>query len=307
MPPAISCMSTYAPPKSSRRISTTELCMSASRKLTTVKYSIAPRDQPFAAQELVERVVVVLGDDPVPAGLPVALDHRPQVADGRLPQLVRVAPALALGEHEREARRVGVGLRLGHPPAAEVDEGLGVAHHERAQRQPEQLAVAQREVVGARDAHAARLGVEPGRERAQRVDPPADAALCLEDGDLVALPLQLERRDEPRQPGPDDDDALGPVRPPVEALAGRLEQLGIDRRRDRRHLVGRRHIGDRGRSRPGQAHCSSATGSSSRMPAWMPAAFFTADVIAPSIQRRARRSAASPANQIRPTGRTMSS
>ena len=48
MPPAISCMSTYAPPRSSRRISTSELCMSASRKLMTVKYSIAPLDQPLA-------------------------------------------------------------------------------------------------------------------------------------------------------------------------------------------------------------------------------------------------------------------
>lgn len=63
---------------------------------------------------------------------------------------------------------------------------------------------------------------------------------------------------------------------------------------DRRRAPGRR------RSYPG-------AGSSSRMPAWIAQAFLTAAAIAPSIQRRPRRSQASLANQIRPAGRTTSS
>ena len=55
---------------------------------------------------------------------------------------------------------------------------------------------------------AAGLGVQAGRERAQRVDAAADPVLRLEHDDVVALALQLERRDEPRQPATDDHDPL---------------------------------------------------------------------------------------------------
>ena len=48
------------------------------------------------------------------------------------------------------------------PPMS--DEALRIAHHEGSQLEAEQVAVRERQVVGARDAHAAGLGVEAGRE-----------------------------------------------------------------------------------------------------------------------------------------------
>lgn len=62
--------------------------------------------------------------------------------------------------------------------------------------------------MGARDAHAAGFRVQAGREVAKRVDPATDPVLALEDDDVVALTLQLERGDEAGQPRPDDDDAF---------------------------------------------------------------------------------------------------
>ena len=58
------------------------------------------------AQELVERVLVVLADDVVPGRRALALDQRPEVADRRLPQLVGGPPALVVVEHERQPARV---------------------------------------------------------------------------------------------------------------------------------------------------------------------------------------------------------
>ncbi len=153
--------------------------------------------------------------------------------------------------------------------------------------------------MGPRDAHPAGLGVQPGRERrAQGVDPPAEAVLGLEHGDPVPLALELEGGHEPGEAGPHDHHALAPGGAAVEPLDHGVEDLGVDRcgvgRRVSRGLV--------------VAHWRpSATGISSRIPAWMAYAFLTAASMAPSIQRRARRSQASLANQIRPTGRTMSS
>ena len=76
---------------------------------------------------------------------------------------------------------------------------LGIAHHERPELQAEQVAVGQRQVVGARDAHAAGFGVQAGGEVAQGVDAAADPMLGLEDQGLVALAAKLEGRDEARQ------------------------------------------------------------------------------------------------------------
>ena len=183
------------------------------------------------AQELVQRVLVVVAHDLVPGGVALGLDHRAEVADGLLPQLVRGPAALGLGQIERQARGVRVRLRHRHPLAADVDQALRVAHHERAHRQPELVAVRERQVVGARDAHGARLGVQPRREGAQRVDPAADPVLGLEHDDLVALALELVRRDQAGQPRADDHD-------PLRRTGTRLEPaLG-----DRPHVRGQRRL-----------------------------------------------------------------
>ena len=163
----------------------------------------------------------------VPRGIAVALDHLAQLADRGLPHVIGRAATLRFGDLERQSRRVGVGLRQGHALPADVDQALGIAHHERTQRQLEQLAVAQRQVVNSRDAHATGLGVEPGRERAQRVDPPADAVLCLEDDDFVALPFQLVTRHEPGKTTTDDHDPFARTGAPLKSLA-----------RDRQHIGG---------------------------------------------------------------------
>ena len=152
--------------------------------------------------------------------------------------------------------------------------------------------------MGARDPHAAGLGVEAGRERGpQRVDPAADAVLGLQQRHPVALALQLEGGHQAGQPGADDDHPLRRLRAGLQAGIRRRENLRVDRGRVGRYLVGQ-DVGHPG---------SLPVGSSPRMPAWMANAFLTAAAIAPSIQRRARWSQASFANQIRPTGRTMSS
>ena len=95
---------------------------------------------------------------------------------------------------------------------------LGIAHHERPQLEPEQVAVGQRQVVDARDAHRARLGVQPGREVADRLDAAADAVLRLEDQRLVALPLELERGDQTGDAAADDDHPLARLRQRFQTL-----------------------------------------------------------------------------------------
>ncbi len=60
--------------------------------------------------------------------------------------------------------------------------------------QAEQVAIGQRQVVDARDAHRAGLGVQARSEVADGVDAAADTVLCLEDERLVALPPELESR-----------------------------------------------------------------------------------------------------------------
>ena len=132
--------------------------------------------------------------------------------------------------------------------------------------------------MGPRDAHAARLRVQPGRERlAKRVDPATDAVLRLQHGHPVALALELEGRHEARQPGADDDDAPGGLVASLEALLGGLEQLRVDRRRVRGQLVRRDLAGSerlllQGRDGPALAlghACSPAAGSASRSPVWI--------------------------------------
>ncbi len=196
---------------------------------------MAPSLQPFSRRNSYGGLVV-LADDLRPRRLALVLDHRPQVTDGRLPQLIGGPATLVVGQGEGQARWLRVGLRHRHALAVEVDEAVGVAHHERPQGQVEEPAVLQRQVVGARDAHAARLGVEARREAAHRVDAAADPVAGLQDGDVVALPLEFIGSDEAGQPGADDDD---PARRP-----GPLAQPGLGhgerRRRRRRGLVGGR-------------------------------------------------------------------
>ena len=118
-----------------------------------------------------------------------------------------------------------------------MDERFRIAHDERAELEAEQVAVPKGEIVSARDAHPAGLGVEPGRERAEGVDPAADPVLGLEDGHIVALALQFEGRHQTGQAGTDDDDPLGRAGSPVEAGIRGGEHLRIDRRGDRGNLI----------------------------------------------------------------------
>ena len=151
-----------------------------------------------------------------------------------------------VGQVERQALGFGVRFGDGHALAADVDERLGVAHHERPQRQPEQVAVGQRQVVDARDAHGAGLGVQARREVAQRVDPPADAMLRLQHEHVVALPAQFEGRDQAGDAGADDDHALALPRLIHQPFLGHQQQAGRRPRRgfgrwlaafDRRGLI----------------------------------------------------------------------
>ena len=188
------------------------------------------------AQELVERVLVVVANDLLPAGIAFLLDHRAELADGLLPQVVRRPAALLLGEIEVEVRGIGVRLRHRHARPADVHQALRIAHDERAERQPELLAVRQGEAVRPRDAHGACLGIEAGREGAERVDPAPDAVLRLDHDDVVTLALQLVRGHQPGEPGTDDHHALRRLVPWLEPSLGD----GLHGGGQRRALVGRR-------------------------------------------------------------------
>ncbi len=186
------------------------------------------------AQELEQRVLVVIAHDLLPGLVACLLDHPSQVTGRAFPELVGGPTALVLGQVEGQAFGLGVGLGGRHPDAAHVDETLRIAHHERAKRQPEEVAVFERQVVDARDAHAARLGVQTRREAPQRVDAAAHPILGFEDQDLVALPLQFVRGDQSRQAGAQHDDPLGGAGASVEAIGRDGEGLG----RDGRRLIG---------------------------------------------------------------------
>jgi hypothetical protein len=121
-----------------------------------------------------------------------------------------------------------------HPHPTHVDDALRIAHHERAHLQVEEAAVLHGQVMGARNAHRTRLGVQAGRKRAQRVDPATDAMLGLEHDRIVALPLQLVRGHEPGHAGADDQDSLASAGPVLQAFAGHGEDVGPNRR-----LIGR--------------------------------------------------------------------
>ena len=56
----------------------------------------------------------------------------------------------------------------------------------------------------ARDAHPARLRVQAGRERPQRVDAAADPVLCLQHDGPVPCALELVRGDQAAQAAADD-------------------------------------------------------------------------------------------------------
>ena len=147
-----------------------------------------------------------------------------------------------VGQVERQPVGVGVGFGDRHPLAVDVDERLGIAHHERAQLQAEQVAVGERQVVHARDAHGAGLGVQAGREVADRPDAPADPVLCLQHERLVTLATQLERGHQAGDPAADDDHLLGWARSRLQALlGGRHNLVG-----DGRLRIGRRRPRDLG-------------------------------------------------------------
>ena len=126
MPPAISCMSTYAPPRSSRSISTSELCMSASTKFMTrevldgaLRPALAARGTRRASTGRTR--ARSRPRPPSPSCSTIA--RRSPIAD--LPQVVGGPAALVLGDRSNGSRSgVAVRLGLGHPLAAEVDERL---------------------------------------------------------------------------------------------------------------------------------------------------------------------------------------
>ena len=215
---------------------------------------MAPSEKPAHLEELVERVLVVLSRDLDPRVGAVDVDERADVADGVLPERVGRAAPLVIGHREAEAVRVGVRLFERHARPADVHEPLRVVHHERPQLEAELLAVAQRQVVDARDAHAAGLGVETGREVPERVDPSADSVLGLEHEGVVALAFQLVGGDEAREPAADDDHPLARPGPGLEPLlrdpqiGRRLGDVGEDLRLAvavvrGRHVVSSRRCG----------------------------------------------------------------
>jgi hypothetical protein len=111
------------------------------------------------AQELVEAVLVVALDDLRPALVAALRDHPPGLGDRLLPHLVGGAATLLLGHGEGQQAAVTAGILERHPLAADMHQAPRVAHHELGHREVEQTAVLEREVVRARDAHAACLRV----------------------------------------------------------------------------------------------------------------------------------------------------
>ena len=130
--------------------------MSASRKLTTVKYSIAPFDQPFARRNSWSEYSSYSRTMWCQACGPSRATIARRSPTARSQSASAVSPRS--WSSSTNGRRVGSRSASARVirRAAEVDQCLRVAHHERPQRQPEQVAVAEREVVGARDAHARR-------------------------------------------------------------------------------------------------------------------------------------------------------
>ena len=142
-----------------------------------------------------------------------------------------VRPRSVSARSKWQVRGVRVRLLDRHARAADVDEALRVAHDERAKREVEPLAVGQREVVGARDAHRAGLGVEARREGASVCTRPPTRFRASSTHDVVALSLQLVRRHEAGQPRTDDDD-------PLPRTGTRLEPALWDRP----HVCGQRRL-----------------------------------------------------------------
>ncbi len=92
------------------------------------------------------------------------------------------------------------------PFAADEVVSLRIGVDELAQRQVEFGDVLPRELVPVRDAHGARLAVQPVG-KAERARAAADVpGLRFEDRDAMAAALELVRGDEAGQSGADDDD-----------------------------------------------------------------------------------------------------
>jgi hypothetical protein len=193
-------------------------------------------------KELVERELVVAPDDLVPGRLAFVLDHGPQLSDGRLPELVGRAPSFVVGQVEGQAGRLGVRGFDRHPLAVEIDEALGIAHHERPQGQVEEPAVLEGQIVGARDAHAPGFGIQAWSEAAQRVDAATNPILGLEHDDPMALALELVRGHQPGETGPDDDHEVRYAGP---AAQSRTRDCQRRRRGWRRQVRGRLRRGIR--------------------------------------------------------------
>ncbi len=148
-----------------------------------------------------------------------------------------------LGRGEAEGQLFGMLIRLGrgHALAADVHEAVGVAHHEWPHGQVEKAAVLERQVVRARDAHRAGLGVEIGAERrAQGVDATANTTLRLEHDRVVALALELERGHEAGNATADDQYALALTRAVVQPCPGHSQGVGGHRRLICRRRLARR-------------------------------------------------------------------
>jgi hypothetical protein len=181
-------------------------------------------------EELPDREPVVVLDDRDERPLPLLLVSGHDILGGLVPQVRVRAAALVLGELERQLVRVPLRLRHGHPLPAHVHQRLGVPHHERPQRQPEGLAVRQRQLVDARDAHRAELRVEPRREAAAGVHASPDAVLGLEQDHVVPRPLQLVRGHEPGDAPADHHHLLAVAGPRLQTPDWHLQD-GIGNRR----------------------------------------------------------------------------
>ena len=176
-------------------------------------------------QELVQRVLVVAPHDLDPRVVAGALDHRADVGGRLFPQLVGALAALVFGQLIGQAVRTGGRFGGSHADAADVDQALWVAHHERPQLEPEVVAVLEGQVVRARDAHRAGLGIEPRRKLAQRVDAATDAVLRLQHDRLVALPAQLVSGHQAGHSAADDQYPLAFAGALPDALLGDVDEL----------------------------------------------------------------------------------
>ena len=213
MPPAISnnCRSTRSPPRAGARGRT------SSSGLPGTAGARRPRWRPRTSRAA--RGTRASSSGPSPARWPPTPRPPPDGRDPRSrrsprPTVARWTDRTRQAPAGRADRRGRPGPRRDASAAPEMDVRAGVRAREGPERQAEALAVGEREVVGAGDAHRPDLGVEPvGEGLTERVDAAADPAAGLQHDRLVAGPEELRRRHEPGHPGAHDHDPLGAPRP----------------------------------------------------------------------------------------------